>query len=190
MASTVSDKNLEDLPYTMMVKFEQANEASTRIAKAMQATVPIYTPLARRKLKKNFYYLSLALVERARDLPDQFHALAAYEFLSASLKKLKQELALKGYLEWEEITHELQYEEVKLIVLLPHCTSVLRTFQAMDKFLIPVYAAFGAEKISRDELEAIKNLVEVSFDTFKRTLNEMMRRPKVRSTFGDSTLMN
>jgi hypothetical protein len=174
MASTESDKNWEDLPYTMMVKFEQANEASTRIAKAMQTTVSFYTPFARRKLKKNFYYLSLALVERARNLPDQIETLVAYEVFSASLKKLKQEPALKDYLEWEEIIHELQCEEVKLILLLPRCTSVLRTFQSMDKFLKPVYAAFGTKKISKDELDVIKNLVEVSFDTFKGTLNEMM----------------
>lgn len=186
MASTERGKNSSGLNAKSMAYSEQAEVASLKIPQCLTTSVAFYTTFALRKFRRNFYYFSLALVERAPGLPAQIQTLDAYKALLASLDLLKQELTVKGCLQWQEIVHSLKIENITVYTFLPHCATVLKAFLAMDRFLIPAYAAYKAGNISKTELDDINNQVKACFDVFRDSLEKIMGSHQVKSDGGSN----
>lgn len=171
MAAIDSNNNPPPLEITKMVYSEQAKAAAVILNFCAITQLSFYTPHARRKFEKNFYYLSLKLVGLAKGLSPK--VLDAHDVFLSSLDKLKQELTLTGYPQWLDIAHTLQEEVLVVIVLTARCTRLLRTLLAMDKFLLPVYAAYIGQRISKEEFDTIKNQMTVLFDDLKHSLKEL-----------------
>lgn len=176
MAAIDSNHNPAPVEITKLVCSDQAKAAAVILNFCATTQLSFYTPLARRKFEKNFYYLSLKLVELAKDLSPK--ASDAQDVFLSSLDKLKQELTLKGYPQWLEIVHSMNEEVLVVIILTARCTRLQRSFSAMDRFLLPIYAASFAKKISKAEFDAIKNQVEAIFDCLKHSLEGLPSHSK------------
>ncbi len=173
MNATESNSTEPKAVITKMPGFEQAMRALVVHNFGATPNLTFYTPFVRRKFERNFYYLSLKLVELDKDLLSM--ALDPQEAFLASLAKLKQESILKDYPEWLGIAHSLQAAVLVVIFLTGRCLRLSRLFVKADAFLLPVYAAYNERRISKDEFEAIKNQVAVLFEGLKQSLEKLPR---------------
>ena len=180
MTPTNAGKSSSKIEITKMACSAQVDAAQVSGSMILTDGASIFTPWVRRKLKKNFYPWSLKFVEQGKEFPSDLIAVQ-HDFLSA-IDKSRHDLSERGYPYWMDLVSRLEIglkpEVFILILLRPQCTTLLRTFMCVDKFLSPVYAAFLAEKISKIEFERIKSQVEIDFETLSDSLTNLLKRPK------------
>ena len=75
---------------------------------------------------------------------------------------------------------KLEPEAMMVVLIDRECGRIIRMFQSFDKVMIPTYAGFLAKRIPKSEFESYKSQVEVIFEMFKLSIEDLLNRPKSR----------
>ena len=165
-------------PITKMASSNQIEAVVNRPILSAQAVAAFHTPLIRRKFRKNFYRWSLRLMELEAQVRN--NAALHQACFCKSLDELRQQLEPQGYTQWCDIKPKPTHEDLLVILSSPASVTLKRTFETADRFMSPIYCAFFAEKVSKDEFERLKSQVELRFETLRQSLDELLTHSKIR----------
>ena len=126
-------------------------------------TVTLYTPIARRQLRRDFNIACAKMYVYGLNKTYKAEIVASLASLEFAIELLEMDVAL-----WQGQSNPLTPCVFEMLLVSPQSVRMMRALQRLDKCMLGVYSAYLSDLITKAEKSAVLRPFHIAYINFKR----------------------